>query len=99
MKYRCIPVQVLHLEFNLEGSGISYQPGDSIGVSPLNADALVDGLLSRLGEDGSRRFEVLPADESTAADKLLPHLGCPCTLRQALQSGCDLTSVPRCELL
>lgn len=87
--------QVLHLELDLAGSGMEYQPGDSLGVTALNEDGLVDALLARLGANGSSRFEVVPADGSGAQQGLLPHLGCPTSLRHALQAGCDLTSVPR----
>lgn len=86
--------QVLHLEVDLAGSGMEYQPGDSLGVTPLNSDATVNALLRRLGASGGRRFEAVAVEEGGPAG-LLPHLGCPCSLRSALQRGCDLTSVPR----
>ena len=90
----CLKMQVLHLEVDLAGSGMDYQPGDSLGVTPLNSDAMVYALLQRLGASGGRSFEAVAAEEGGPAG-LLPHLGCPCTLRSALQRGCDLTSVPR----
>lgn len=34
-----------HLEFSLEGSGISYQPGDALGIYPQNPPALVKEVL------------------------------------------------------
>lgn len=34
-----------HLELSLEGSGLTYEPGDSLGVYPQNDPALVDLLL------------------------------------------------------
>jgi sulfite reductase (NADPH) flavoprotein alpha-component len=37
-----------HIELSLEGSGLSYQPGDALGVLPLNDPALVESLLERL---------------------------------------------------
>ena len=86
---------MLHLELDLAGSGIRYQPGDSLGVSPLNDDAAVDALLTRLGVDGSRVFEVTSVEEGQPQKGLLPHLGCPTTIRRALQAGCDITSSPR----
>jgi NADPH-ferrihemoprotein reductase len=39
----------VHLELNTEGSGITYQHGDHIGVWPSNADVEVDRLLCALG--------------------------------------------------
>ncbi len=85
------------MEVDLGGSSMEYQPGDSLGVTPLNPDAIVDALLARLGASGGRRFEAVAAEEGGPSG-LLPHLGCPCSLRSALQRGCDLTSVPRSAL-
>ena len=83
------------MELDLAGSGMRYQPGDSLGVSPLNDDAAVDALLTRLGADGGRVFEVTSAEAGQPQKGLCPHLGCPTTLRGALQAGCDITSPPR----
>jgi sulfite reductase (NADPH) flavoprotein alpha-component len=45
---------VRHLELDLAGSGLSYEPGDALGVWPENPPALVDELLSLTGLDGDR---------------------------------------------
>lgn len=37
-----------HLELSLEGSGLTYQPGDSLGVYPENDPELVDMLLEEM---------------------------------------------------
>lgn len=37
-----------HLELSLEGSGLTFEPGDSVGVYPENDPALVDQLLAAL---------------------------------------------------
>jgi sulfite reductase (NADPH) flavoprotein alpha-component len=37
-----------HLEISLEGSGLTYQPGDSLGVYPENDPELVDLLLAEM---------------------------------------------------
>lgn len=39
----------VHIELNIEGSGISYQAGDHVGVWPSNADVEVVRLLHALG--------------------------------------------------
>ncbi|KAI5118870.1 hypothetical protein M0805_005312 [Coniferiporia weirii] len=39
----------VHIELNIEGSGIAYQHGDHVGVWPSNADLEVDRLLCALG--------------------------------------------------
>jgi sulfite reductase alpha subunit-like flavoprotein len=74
---------------------MEYQPGDSLGVTPLNPDGMVDALLRRLEVSGGKHFRAVEAEDGQK--ELLPHLGCPCSLRSALQRGCDLTSIPRCS--
>ncbi|MBT2625401.1 assimilatory sulfite reductase (NADPH) flavoprotein subunit [Bacillus sp. ISL-32] len=37
-----------HIELSLEGSGLTYEPGDSLGVYPENDPALVDMLLEEM---------------------------------------------------
>jgi len=37
-----------HIELSLEDSGLTYEPGDALGVVPLNDQALVESLLERL---------------------------------------------------
>lgn len=43
---------VRHIEFSLAGSGLTYAPGDALGVWPTNPRALVDEVLDVLGLDG-----------------------------------------------
>ncbi len=40
-----------HVEISLEGSGISYEAGDALGVYPVNDAELVESLISELGFD------------------------------------------------
>jgi NADPH-ferrihemoprotein reductase len=44
----------VHLEINIEGSGITYQHGDHVGVWPSNPDLEVDRMLAVLGLEGKR---------------------------------------------
>ncbi|WNL48024.1 assimilatory sulfite reductase (NADPH) flavoprotein subunit [Dyella sp. BiH032] len=46
--------EVLHLELSLEGSGLSYQPGDALGVWPRNSTPLVNQWLETLRWDGEQ---------------------------------------------
>lgn len=43
---------IRHLELSLEGSGLSYEPGDSLGVWPRNSPDLVNQVLELLKLDG-----------------------------------------------
>lgn len=46
---------IRHLELSLEGSGLSYEPGDALGVWPQNPPELVDELIGLLELDGTTR--------------------------------------------
>lgn len=44
--------QTFHAELQLEGSGITYQPGDSLGVLPTNDPAVLEAVLAPVGLGG-----------------------------------------------
>lgn len=44
---------VRHIELSLEGSGLHYQPGDALGVWPVQSPELVQRILQTLGLDGA----------------------------------------------
>jgi sulfite reductase (NADPH) flavoprotein alpha-component len=52
-----------HFEISLEGSGLDYEVGDSLGVFPKNDPALVEKLLETLGFSGD---EVVPNADKVA---------------------------------
>lgn len=43
--------EVYHLELSLEESGLTYQPGDSVGIFAVNPESLVDQILQKTGFD------------------------------------------------
>ncbi|CDQ19784.1 sulfite reductase (NADPH) alpha subunit [Halobacillus karajensis] len=40
-----------HIELDLEGSNLKFEPGDSLGVFPKNDEALVDAIIEEMGWD------------------------------------------------
>ena len=70
--------ETIHLEFNLEGSGLDYQTGDALAVVPHNAEDVVDDFLktTKLDPEGA----VLIKEQEYS-------------LRQALTSQLDITSL------
>ena len=44
--------QTFHIELSLAGSGLTYQPGDAIGVAPENDPAVVEAVLDAAGLAG-----------------------------------------------
>ncbi|MFO1458955.1 MAG: sulfite reductase subunit alpha [Verrucomicrobiota bacterium] len=47
-----------HFEISLEGSGLTYEAGDALGVRPMNCPALVEELLAVLGFSGDESVEL-----------------------------------------
>lgn len=60
-----------HLELSLEGSGFSFEPGDSLGVYPENDPALVERILNELKWDPETTVTVKQGDVRTLKDALL----------------------------
>lgn len=48
--------ETLHLELSLEGSGLSYEPGDALGVYPVNRAADVEAVLAATGLKANEKF-------------------------------------------
>ncbi len=70
--------QTLHVELSLEGSGLTYEPGDSLGVVATNPPELVDSLLKTVR---------LSPDETITSEKG------PQSLREALFQNYELTNI------
>ena len=49
---------VRHLEVALDGSGLSYEPGDALGVWPRNPQRLVDAVLQATALDGDTAVRI-----------------------------------------
>lgn len=47
-----------HVELSIEGSGLSFEPGDALGIVPRNDPALVESLLGALGLDATATVAV-----------------------------------------
>ncbi len=73
--------ETYHLEFSLEGSGLAYVPGDSLGVKPRNCPEVVEQLIEASGFSGNE--DVNRADGSAGS------------LRQILIEELDSTTLSR----
>jgi len=84
---------IRHLELSLEGSGLSCEPGDALGVWPRNPPALVDAVLSTLELDGEAAVAhagtELPLREWLAGKRELTRLSRPFVAGHAAQAGDD----------
>ena len=64
-----------HFEISLQGSGLNYEPGDSLGVIPQNNPEVVDDLLASTGLSGNEQVQI--AEESLSLrDALINRLAC-----------------------
>lgn len=62
--------ETLHLEFSLAGSGLSYEPGDSLAVIPVNAPDVVKAILQAAKLTGNEEVEVKNVGRKVLADAL-----------------------------
>ena len=64
-----------HFELSLQQSGLSYEPGDSLGVIPQNNPQVVDDLLAATGLSGEEQIQV-GEENLTLKDSLINRLAC-----------------------
>jgi sulfite reductase (NADPH) flavoprotein alpha-component len=62
-----------HLEVSLDGSGLSYEVGDALGVMPTNCPDLVADILRALNSSGDDTVPDANGAEATFRDALLRH--------------------------
>ena len=65
--------EVYHLELSLEESGLTYEPGDSLGIYTVNPRSLVEQILQKTGFD-PEYIVSLDGTEMSISDALLHHL-------------------------
>ncbi|GAB2522828.1 assimilatory sulfite reductase (NADPH) flavoprotein subunit [Lysobacter humi (ex Lee et al. 2017)] len=82
---------IRHVELSLEGSGLTYEPGDALGVWPRNPPALVDELLDVLALDGDAPVALKdreqPLREWLAGGREVTRIARPFLARQAERAG------------
>lgn len=69
--------EIIHMEFDLADSGLTYKSGDAIGIVPTNLSSEIDTLLKAWGRTGKERV-------------FTPY---ECSLRETLQDHWDLKQV------
>ncbi len=82
-----------HLELSLEGSGITYEPGDALGIYPENDSELVESLIQKMGWDSeelvtiNKQGEVLPLKEA-----LISHFEITTLTKPLIEKAAKLSS-------
>jgi sulfite reductase (NADPH) flavoprotein alpha-component len=81
-----------HLELSLEGSDLSYEPGDCLGIFPENHPELVDALLQQFGWSAD---ELVPfnkkGEQGTLRDALTHHYEITVLTKPLLEQAAELT--------
>ncbi len=62
-----------HFEISLQGSGLSYETGDALGVMPANCPALVEEILAALRCDGEEMVKLANGREVSLCAALREH--------------------------
>ncbi len=65
--------EVYHLELSIEGSGLSYEPGDSVGIFTENPAVLVNQIIDKTGFKREQKVEI-KVGEVPLIDALTFHL-------------------------
>lgn len=84
-----------HYEISLEGSGLNYEPGDALGIIPVNAPDIVAGLLKTSMLTGTEHVEVSGHGSKILADALREDFDITALTKPVLTKLQSLTKSPK----
>lgn len=90
--------EVYHLELSLEDSGLTYEPGDSVGIFALNPESLVEQILQKTGFDPGYKV-TLETGEMTIREALSHHLEITVLTFDTVKKYYEKTNLPELEKL
>ncbi|MFC8151940.1 assimilatory sulfite reductase (NADPH) flavoprotein subunit [Bacillus paralicheniformis] len=79
-----------HLELSLEGSGLTYEPGDALGIFPENDPELVDMLLAELKWDPNATITVDQGENLSLKEALTSYYEITVLTKKFIQQAAEL---------
>jgi len=86
----------MHIELDIEKSGIRYHAGDHVGIYPINDPLLVEKIGKLLDIDLDTVFKLTNVDEDAGKTSPFP---CPTTYRTALMHYVDIANTVKTHVL
>ena len=82
--------ETLHLELSLEGSGLTYEPGDALGIFPENDPELVDMLLKELKWDPNAAVAVDQGENLSLKEALTSYYEITVLTKKFIQQAAEI---------
>ncbi|WP_318504046.1 sulfite reductase subunit alpha [Bacillus sp. T3] len=84
--------ETIHIEFSLEGSGLSYVPGDALGIIPANDPELVASLMKEMNWNPELEVEINKQGETLpVSEALTTYFEITLLSKKILQQAAELT--------
>lgn len=91
--------ETIHVELSLEGSGLSYEPGDALAVQPTNCPNMVKDILAAAKLQGTEEIEVKGAGKKLLADALREDFDITALSKAVLKKLATVTSSAKLDSL
>ena len=91
--------ETVHVELSLEGSGLSYEPGDALAVQPTNCPNMVKDILAAAKLKGTEEIEVKGAGKKLLADALREDFDITALSKAVLKKLATVTSSAKLDSL
>lgn len=91
--------ETIHVELSLEGSGLSYEPGDALAVQPTNCPNMVKDVINAAKLTGNEEIEVKGVGKKLLADALREDFDITALSKAVLKKLITVTSSAKLESL
>ena len=91
--------ETIHVELSLEGSGLAYEPGDSLAVLPTNCPQMVKDVINAAKLTGTEEVEVKAVGKKLLADALRENFDITALSKAVLKKLLTVTRSAKLEAL